>query len=179
MGTRFSSEVGSAKSLDLMHKMDEESTEQDLLIVRWEPEPDGILKEIKRRFPYINVIYFCLRDASKLLANETDHLDGGSRKMRYVFGELFSSRQFDDLETATSQERLLGRLTYLVYWHGNSSCQLPQSYSGRSLSWSLLRYHHLLNMHRGTDPILLISTSCAPILRYLESPTGRMNGKLT
>lgn len=161
MGTRFSSEVGSAKSLDSMHKMDEESTEQDLLIVSWEPEPEGISKEIKRRFPYINVTYFCLRDASKLLANETDHLDlqGGFRKMLYVFSELFSSRHFDDLETATSRERLFGRLTYLVWWHENSSCQLPQSYSGRPLSWSLhLYYHHLLKMHQGTDPLSLIST---------------------
>lgn len=120
MGTRFSSEVGSAKSLVSTQRMDGESIEQDLLIVLWEPEPEGITKEIKRRFPYLNVTYFCLRDASKLLANETDHLDSpaGLRKMRYVYNELISSRQFDDLETATSQERLVGRSTIprLVAW---------------------------------------------------------------
>lgn len=100
--------------------MDRESVEQHLLIVLWEPEPEGIAKEIKRRFPYINVTYFCLRDASKLLTDESDHLDsrGGRCKTRHVFGELSSSRQFDDLETATSQERLVGRVTNLVWWHG-------------------------------------------------------------
>lgn len=120
IGTQFSSEVGSAKSLSSMHKMDRESIEQHLLIVLWEPEPEGIAEEIKRRFPYISVTYFCLRDASKLLADESDHLDSrrGLRKMRYVFSELSSSRRFDDLQTAKSQERLVGRVTYLVWWHG-------------------------------------------------------------
>lgn len=50
-----------------------ESMEQDLLIVLWDPEPEGIAEEIKRRFPYINVTYFCLRDASKVLTNESYH----------------------------------------------------------------------------------------------------------
>lgn len=94
-----------------------ESMEQELLIVFWDPEPEGIAKEIKRRFPYINVTYFCLRDASKVLTNESDHSARGLHPTRYVFTELLSSRQFDDLETATSRKRLVGKLAW-SWWGG-------------------------------------------------------------
>lgn len=88
--------------------------EQELLIVFWDPEPEGIAKEIKRRFPYINVTYFCLRDASKLLTDESYHSPRGRgiHPTRYVFTELLSSRKFDDVETAASRERLVGKLTW-------------------------------------------------------------------
>lgn len=86
--------------------------EQELLLVFWDPEPEGIAKEINRRFPYINVTYFCLRDASKVLTNESYHSPRGHHPTCYVFTELLSSRQFDDLETAASRQRLVGKLTW-------------------------------------------------------------------
>lgn len=94
--------------------------EEELLIVFWDPEPEGIAKEIKRRFPYINVTYFCLRDASKVLTDESynHHSPRGLHPTRYVFTELLSSRQFDDLETATSRERLVGKCERGPSWYG-------------------------------------------------------------
>lgn len=81
-----------------------------LLIVLWDPEPEGIAKEIKRRFPYINVTYFSLRDASRLLTDESHRLPLAIHPIRYVSNQLLSSRKFDDLETTTSRERLAGKL---------------------------------------------------------------------
>lgn len=92
--------------------------QQDLLIVLWDPEPEGVAKEIKQRFPYINVTYFSLRDASKILTNESHHSPKDLHPIHYVSTELLSSRQFDDLETRASRERLVGKLLTLSWWHG-------------------------------------------------------------
>jgi len=36
-----------------------------MVITLWDPEPTDVMDELKKRFPYIDVTYFCLKNANK------------------------------------------------------------------------------------------------------------------
>ena len=80
-----------------------------LVIVLWDPEPEAQTEELRRRFSYIKVDYFCLKNCSKALVEESVQTPEGLSAARYVFNELLSSRQFDS-ETARSRDLLIGML---------------------------------------------------------------------
>lgn len=81
-----------------------------LLIVLWDPEPEAQTEELRQRFSYIKVNYFCLKNCSKALVEESSvQAPGSFNAARYVFNELLSSRKFDS-ETARSREILIGML---------------------------------------------------------------------
>lgn len=81
---------------------------EHLAIILWDPEPEAVPEEIRRRFPYIKVTYFCLKESSRLLADESGRQPEGVRAARYVFNELLLSTRKFDAETASSRERLIG-----------------------------------------------------------------------
>ena len=67
---------------------------EHLVIILWDPEPKEITDGIRKRFPYMKVTYFCLKDASKPVAEESDRVDKGSKRDRFVFQHLLSHNSY-------------------------------------------------------------------------------------
>ena len=78
-----------------------------LVIVLWDPESETQTEELRQRFSYIKVNYFCLKNSSNALVEESVQAPEGLSPARYVFNELLSSRKMDS-ETARSRDILIG-----------------------------------------------------------------------
>jgi hypothetical protein len=68
---------------------------EHMVIVLWDEEPKQVTDEIKRRFPYINVTYFCLRNSSKPQEDHTQRVPKGFQLQRLITNTLLSSSELD------------------------------------------------------------------------------------
>ena len=62
--------------------------QEHMLIILWDEEPKAITDEIRERFPYIKVTYFCLKDASKPVEAGLGKVDVGMKTIAVVFKHL-------------------------------------------------------------------------------------------